>query len=362
MIIEATAIIVLLMVMLRLFYRTLQSTLRQRGVGVERVLIVGAGEVGRAVMRSIVARPDLGYRIVGYLDDDPERGSVDMGRMRGLGSLDQLHSVLYQDAIDLVIVTLPWRVYAKTAQIVSECEQRGIAARIVPDLFQLNMSRVRIENLDGIPLLGFAAEPKLSRSKRLVKRTLDVTLIVLALPFLAVPTAIIALLIVIDSPGPVFFRHRRVGENGCEFDMIKFRTMYNGAEHQHEKLVQDTGSDPRHFKLKDDPRRTRVGRWLRRLSLDELPNIINILRGDMSLVGPRAPTPKEVELYAPWQRQRLNVLPGLTGLWQVSGRSDVPFDEMCLMDIYYIENWSLALDIQLMLRTIPNVLFSNGAY
>ncbi|MHB8626895.1 MAG: sugar transferase [Aggregatilineales bacterium] len=362
MIIEATVIAVILLVLLRLVHRTLQSALRRRGIGIERVLIVGAGELGRAVMRSIVARPDLGYRVVGYLDDNPERGSVDLGRIRGFGELGQLQSVLFNHEIDLVIVTLPWTAHHKTAHIVAECAHRDVQTRVVPDLFQLNLSSVRVEHLAGIPLLGFTAEPKLSRAKRLVKRGLDVTLIVLTLPIVIIPGLLIATLIRLDSPGPILYKHRRVGQNGCEFDMFKFRSMYVDADKHHHDLIRETGSDPRHFKMKDDPRRTPVGKWIRRLSIDELPNLINVLRGEMSLVGPRAPTPNEVALYEPWQRQRLNTLPGITGLWQVSGRSDVPFEEMCLLDIYYIENWSLGLDLQIMMRTVPHVVMGSGAY
>lgn len=362
MIIEATVIAALLLIFLRLIHRTLQSALRQRGIGVERVLILGAGELGRAVMRNIVARPDLGYRVVGFLDDNPERGSVDLGRIRGLGAINQLHSVLYSHEIDLVIVTLPWTAHHKTAHIVTECAHRGVQTRIVPDLFQLNLSSVQIEHLAGIPLLGFIAEPKLSRAKRLVKRGLDITLIALALPILIIPAMLIALMIRLDSPGPILYKHRRVGQNGCEFDMFKFRSMYVDADKAHHDLIRETGSDPRHFKMKDDPRRTAVGKWIRRLSIDELPNLINVIRGEMSLVGPRAPTPQEVALYESWQRQRLNTLPGITGLWQVSGRSDVPFEEMCLLDIYYIENWSLGLDVQIIMRTVPHVVMGSGAY
>jgi exopolysaccharide biosynthesis polyprenyl glycosylphosphotransferase len=362
MIIEAAVIAAILIIGLRLIHRTLQSALRKRGIGVERVLVVGAGELGRAVMRNIVARPDLGYRVVGYLDDNPERGSVDLGRIRGFGALGQLHSVLYNHEIDLVIVTLPWTAHHKTSHIVTECAHRGVQTRVVPDLFQLNLSSVQVEHLAGIPLLGFTAEPKLSRAKRLVKRGLDITLIALAFPIVIIPALVIAALIRLDSPGPILYKHRRVGQNGCEFDMFKFRSMYVDSDKHHHDLIRETGSDPRHFKMKDDPRRTPVGKWIRRLSIDEWPNLINVLRGEMSLVGPRAPTPNEVALYESWQRQRLNTLPGITGLWQVSGRSDVPFEEMCLLDIYYIENWSLGLDLQIMIRTVPHVVTGDGAY
>ncbi len=362
MILEATVLTVLFLATARFILRTLQSWLRRHNIGVEHVLIIGAGEVGRAVMRGIVARPDLGYRITGYLDDDPERGSVDLGRLRGLGSLDGLRATLIDNKIDLAIITLPWMAHDKIQEIVAECEHHHVQARVVPDLFQLNMSQVRVETLAGIPLLGFAGEPTLSRLKRLAKRVMDILLVLIALPFILIPALIIGLMIVTDSPGPILFLHRRVGENGCEFDMFKFRSMHLDADKRHYDLVRQTNSDPRHFKMKDDPRVTRVGKWLRRMSIDEWPNLINVLRGEMSLVGPRAPTRSEVALYEPWQRQRLNTLPGVTGLWQVSGRSDVPFEEMCLLDIYYIENWSIALDVQIILRTLPHMLFGTGAY
>ncbi len=362
MILIATVLVVILLAAMRLIQRTLQSTLRSHGIGVERVLIVGAGEAGRAVMRGIVARPDLGFRIVGYLDDDPERGSVDLGRLRGLGGLNQLRTALHDNEIDLAIITLPWTAHDKIQEIVAECTHHRVQARIVPDVFQLNMSQVRVETLAGIPLLGLSGEPALSQVKRIAKRVLDVLLVLLAAPIVAIPAIIVWILVKSDSPGPALYRHRRVGENGCEFDMFKFRSMYVDADKRHAELIRETGSDPRHFKMKDDPRVTRVGKWLRRMSVDEWPNLLNVLRGEMSLVGPRAPTPDEVKHYEPWQRQRLNTRPGVSGLWQVSGRSDVPFEEMCLLDIYYIENWSIALDVQIMLRTLPHVMFGKGAY
>jgi lipopolysaccharide/colanic/teichoic acid biosynthesis glycosyltransferase len=175
-------------------------------------------------------------------------------------------------------------------------------------------------------------------------------------------TLLIALAIKLDSPGPIFYVQRRVGKNGRNFEIVKFRSMVQNAEKLHAEMVRKTGANPKRPKWENDPRITRVGRWLRRTSIDELPNLVNVLRGEMSIVGPRPPTPSEVELYEPWQRQRLNTQPGMTGLWQVSGRSKVPFEEQCLLDIYYIENWSIGLDIQILLRSIPNVLFGTGAY
>jgi len=362
LIVIAAFLAVLLLAGWRAVYRIVRRSLRARGIGVEQVLLVGAGYVGRTVLSAMLARPELGYMPVGYLDDDPERGSVDMGRLRGLGGLQNLSAVLAEHAINLVIVALPWNARSQIMDVVSACEQRGIPARVVPDLFQLNMSQVRVENLEGIPLLGLKTATGMSRGQALAKRAIDLAIVAIASPFVLVIGVLIALAIRLDSKGPIFYKHRRVGKGGQKFHMYKFRSMVDGAEKMHNDLIRQTGADPKRPKWENDPRITRVGKWLRRTSIDELPNLINVIRGEMSIVGPRPPTPDEVALYEPWQRARLNTLPGITGLWQVSGRSKVPFEEQCLLDIYYIENWSIGLDLQILLRTVPNVLLGNGAY
>lgn len=362
MILIAAVLVIVLLSLERAIYRGMRAYLRARGVGIERVLIAGVGNLGRAVLSSILARPDLGYVPVGFLDDSPERGTVDIGRVRGLGSLDNLESLLEQRSADLVIVALPWHARHRIMQLVALCERYGVQVRVVPDLFQLSMSQVRVENLEGIPLLGLKTDTRLQRGAFLIKRIIDLAIVFLTLPIVGPVVFLIGLAIKLDSPGPVLYRHRRVGKDGRIFHMFKFRSMIKDADKKHAELIRQTGVDPRRPKWENDPRITRVGRWLRRTSIDELPNLINVVRGEMSIVGPRPPTPTEVELYESWQRQRLNTHPGLTGLWQVSGRSKVPFAEQCLLDIYYIENWSLGLDLQIMLRTIPNVLLGNGAY
>jgi exopolysaccharide biosynthesis polyprenyl glycosylphosphotransferase len=362
MLIMAAVLVVAFVALARLVYRMLRAHLRRRGIGVERVLLVGAGEVGRAVLSSIIARPDLGYVPVGYLDDNPERGGVDMGRVRGLGGVENLSPLLDQAAADLVIVALPWDARNRIMEIVARCEQRGISSRVVPDLFQLNMSQVQVENLEGIPLLGLKTETRMTRSKMLIKRALDLLLIMLCMPFILLIGLLAALAIRLDSPGPILFRQKRVGKDGHIFSVYKFRSMVINADALRERMIRQTGADPRRPKWEHDPRITRVGKFLRRTSLDELPNLINVIRGEMSLVGPRPPMPAEVEQYEPWMRQRLNTQPGLTCLWQVSGRSKIPFEEQVLLDIYYIENWSLGLELQILLRTIPQVLLGTGAY
>ncbi|GAB4510840.1 MAG: sugar transferase [Anaerolineae bacterium] len=346
----------------RVILRVVQTRLRNKGIGVERVLIIGVGEVGQAVLRTMIARKELGYRPVGYLDDNPERGSVDLGRVRGLGKTNNLPHVIKQHQVNLVVITLRWEHHERIVELVRAAQKAGADVRVVPDVFQLNMKQVQVENLDGIPLLGVTGAAEFPGTNRLIKRLIDLSLVILAAPFLLLTFGLIALAIYLDDKGPVFYRQRRVGENGREFDMLKFRSMIRDADKLQQRLVQEHQLDARHPKIPDDPRITRVGKLLRRTSMDELPNLINVVRGHMSLVGPRPPTPDEVALYEPWHRQRLKIMPGMTGLWQVSGRSDVPFDEMCLLDIYYIENWSIRLDLQILMMTVPRVLLRHGAY
>ena len=362
MIIYVAGITVVLLSGARLIQRIIQARLRARGIGVQHTLVIGVGDVGRSVLRTMIARKELGYYPVGYLDDDPERGSVDLGRVKGLGNVENLENVIQQKRVDHVVITLPWTHHDLIVKLIQICQRYGIDVSVVPDVFQLNMRQVLVENVDGIPLLRVNGHVPLKGSNRLIKRAMDIALVALASPLLFLLVGLVGLAIRLESVGPIFYTARRVGENGEEFKMIKFRSMIPDAEKMQEELVKTHELDPRHPKLKDDPRVTRVGRIIRRLSLDELPNIANVLTGHMSLVGPRPPTPDEVSLYEPWHMQRLQVKPGMTGLWQVSGRSEVPFDEMCLLDIYYIENWSMQLDAQILMMTIPRVLLRQGAY
>lgn len=346
----------------RVIQRMVQANQRAKGIGIERVLIVGAQEVGQAVLRTMLARKELGYFPVGFIDDDRDLGWQSKGQVRDLGGLSGLPKVIRDEKIDLVVITLRWAHHDEIVKIIESAQQAGAFVRVVPDLFQLNLRHVQIENLDGIPLLGVGQKASIQGASRLLKRVIDLVLIGLTSPLLLLVFAAVALAIRMEGVGPVFYSQKRMGEKGKLFDFYKFRSMIPDADKYREELVQQHNQDPRHPKIVDDPRITRVGRLLRKTSLDELPNLFNVIRGEMSLVGPRPPTPDEVELYQPWHLQRLQAIPGLTGLWQVSGRSDVPFDEMCLLDIYYIENWSIRLDAQILLMTIPRVLLRQGAY
>lgn len=361
MLLLAGILIVIILSVVRLIRFSLVMNQRRRGIGVQRVLIVGLGEVGRAVARNILADPWLGYKLVGYVDDDPAKGESHLGRIKGLGDLGNLSTILTNEDVNEVIVTLPWMYHRKIIQIIESCEQQNIRVRVVPDVFQQRMRSVDVESLGGIPLIGPETDT-LGAPERLIKRVIDLAISIVLLPFILLFFLFIGLAIKLESRGPIIFKHHRVGKDGGEFYAYKFRSMIDGADRMQASLQKLNEAEGPLFKIKDDPRLTRVGKFIRKTSIDEIPQFFNVLKGDMSLVGPRPGTPDEVKKYEPWQEKRLTIRPGITGIWQTSGRSDVPFDEMCLLDIYYIENWSLDLDIRILLQTIPHVISRKGAY
>ncbi len=354
-------LIIILIGLFRLVLDLVTERLQAHGIGVDRVLVVGAGELGRMVMRTIAARPELGYRVVGFLDDDEQKGSTDIGRLKALGGLDRLPSVLKSENVSDVIITLPWTYNRKIVKLIDQAEREGVRACLVPDLFQLTFSSVDVNNNLGIPLIS-TRPVRIHGGNLLIKRALDLVLGSVMLVALLPAMGLAALAIKLDSPGPIIFKQTRVGRGGRLFTCYKLRSMRQGAEEEQKTLQDLNEADGPLFKIRDDPRCTRVGRFLRRTSLDETPQFINVLRGEMSMVGPRPPVPAEVANYQDWHRQRLAATPGLTGMWQISGRSDVSFDEMALLDIWYLENQSLGLDIKILLKTIPVVLRGRGAY
>ncbi len=344
----------------RMIVAAVMGMLHRLGLGETHLLVVGSGRLGKVIMQNIAANPGLGYTIVGFLHDMTEPPG-DFGRFRMLGTLEDLGLVIRSMQIDTVIIALPASMNEQAIKMVRLCERFGASFKLAPDLYELSLSRIDVEAIEGIPLLNIR-QASLNTWQSLVTRLVDVVgsllILLVSTPF----WILIALAIRLDSEGEVIYTQTRIGLNGRAFKMYKFRSMYQDAERKQASLWGKNEARGPMFKIKDDPRVTRVGKFLRRISLDEFPQFINVIKGDMSLVGPRPPLPNEVAVYEEWQRGRLAIKPGLTGLWQVRGRSDISFDEGVLMDLYYIENWSLHLYFQILFRTIPAVLRRQGAY
>ena len=338
----------------RLFFRALNG----RAYRPRRVLIVGAGEVGQRVASMVREYAWTGLHLVGYLDDDSRK------RQNGLpvlGSIDEVRRVVKRDGISDVVVTLPRRAYGRVNQLVAALHDLPVHVRVVPDYFSLALYRATVDDFGGLPMINLR-DPALNDVQRLFKRLFDLAVgsifTLVALPVLGS----VALAIKLDSPGPVLFRQQRVGESGRLFTMYKFRSMVVGAEKMQERVNDVDGEGHVIHKKRDDPRVTRVGHLIRRFSLDELPQLFNVLKGNMSLVGPRPELPWLVEKYEPWQRKRFAVPQGITGWWQVNGRSDKPMHLHTEDDLYYIQNYSLLLDLLILWKTIWVVLRGRGAY
>jgi exopolysaccharide biosynthesis polyprenyl glycosylphosphotransferase len=299
---------------------------------------------------------------VGFLDDDPAKQGERIGGVPVLGTLPDAPRVVAENRITDVVFALPLRAHREMANLVARLEELPVNIKVAPDLGPLVFYRTTVETFGDIPLIGLK-EPVIRPHQRVLKRMMDIGISAVALVVSAPIWPAIALAIKLDSPGPVIFRQQRVGEGGKLFTMYKFRTMHVGAEKLERTLVESAlAQGERLFKSPDDPRVTRVGRFLRRTSLDELPQLWNVLKGDMSLVGPRPELPAFVERYEPWQRKRFGVPQGLTGWWQVHGRSDKPMYWHTEDDLYYIQNYSLLLDLRILLLTALSVIRGRGAY
>jgi exopolysaccharide biosynthesis polyprenyl glycosylphosphotransferase len=359
----AWIVIVVLLVAWRALLVAVQRYRWTRGIGQERILVVGGTGLGRHVMEGIVAQPDLGYALVGYLDDRAPATVSERPNQhfRHIGPIRSLEDHLRAGGVDQVIIALPFWEHHRLPELASACRAVGVEFRVAPDLYELSFDRVDVGDLVGIPLIGLK-EVKLRGGNLVLKRAMDLALVALALPVALPLSLVIALAIRRDSPGPVVFQQRRVGRGGRLFTCYKFRTMVADAEARKAELQSLNEADGPLFKMKNDPRTTGVGRLLRRYSLDELPQLWNIVRGEMSWVGPRPATPQEVEQFEEWHHRRFEVSPGLTGLSQVLGRSDISFDEMVRLDIFYAEHWSPAMDVRILLQTVPAVLSGRGAY
>jgi len=375
LIVYAWVLLVVLLAVGRTLLYGLLGRLHSSGWNTKRVVVAGSTSIGKMVMQNLLNKRTHGYHLVGFLQESRPADVVvsgsdtaaptlaNFGRFVCLGGVSDIQHVVAHWAIDEVIVALPATNHADIADICAHCEAKQVAVKLVPDLFELSLSRVHMDHLAGIPLID-VQRTQPGRGARAVKRASDVVVSAVALLLMSWLFALVALAIKLDSRGPVLYTEQRVGKGGKPFTFLKFRSMYVNADRMLDGLIAEKGiADPRIFKDKNDPRRTRVGRVIRRLSIDELPQLLNVLRGDMSLVGPRPPLPGEVARYEPHHLKRLDVVGGLTGLWQVSGRSNIEsFEEVIIMDTYYIDNWSLGLDLKILLRTVLAVVTRNGAY
>ncbi|HSR46351.1 MAG TPA: sugar transferase, partial [Anaerolineales bacterium] len=326
-----------------------------------RILIVGAGDLGRRAARVLIDHSRWGYTLAGFVDDDPAKIGQKLVEHPILAAIDRVADVASERQADEVWICLPGRSYERVQWVVAQLERTPVRIKIAPDFFSLALVRARAEIVAGIPLIGLR-EPLIEGSARVVKRAFDIVLAVLSLLILAVPMALIALAIRLGSPGPALLRQQRVGENGRLFGMLKFRTMVEDAEALQEQVLVKTQDGKIIHKQAGDPRVTRVGRFLRRYSLDELPQLWNVLVGDMSLVGPRPELPWLVDRYDSWQRKRFAVPQGITGWWQVNGRSDKPMHLSTEDDLYYVYNYSLWLDIRILAMTPVVVVRGTGAF
>jgi exopolysaccharide biosynthesis polyprenyl glycosylphosphotransferase len=332
-----------------------------RGEQHRRVLIVGTGNRAERLAGRLCRRPEWGIDIVGFLDSDPTVVGKSILGARVLGTLDEITPVLRDHVIDEVVLAIPRGMISVAEKVVLACEEEGVKVRLMADLFEINVARMVLDEFDDVPLLTF--EPVAQEEwKLLMKRALDLGITLAAMPIMLPLMGVIALAIKRDSPGPAFFKQLRVGHNKRRFLLYKFRTMIEESERLQSSLEHLNEAQGPIFKITADPRVTRIGRFLRRSSLDELPQLFNVIRGEMSLVGPRPMSIRDVNLFDRGiQRRRFSVRPGITCLWQVSGRSDLPFSKWLELDLWYIEHWSLGLDLQILARTIPAVFRGAGA-
>ncbi len=335
-------------VVLRLVFRRLRSA----GRNIRYVLVVGAGPRAQAFAAQLEDHRELGLEVTGFLDDDV----YDLPRgWRQLGRLDAIETILHDTVVDEVVICLPFSQWDKVDAISQIAEDEGKIVRVPMDVIGRAFSQGRMEDLDGTPVFSLVSGPDRAIGLAL-KRGLDVAGSLAALVLLSPVFALVAIAIRRHDGGPTLFRQVRVGLHGRPFEVQKFRTMTIDAEARYADVAGQSDTRGAAFKMTNDPRITPVGRFLRRTSLDELPQFWNVLRGEMSLVGPRPAPPREVESYDLWHRRRLSMKPGITGLWQVTARQSDDFEERAELDLAYIDRWSLWLDAKILLRTIPAAL------
>ncbi len=357
-------------VLLYLYRRSLSGRKQAR----TNLLMVGAGQVGQSVVRELQKYAWADTNIIGYAVDDERKQGKELDGLPVLGTLSDLQRLAVQHRIDAAIAALPLHAHEQLVQTCKTLQACGVRVYVVPDLFALSFPSATLDGFGGIPVIDLG-QPGIHGWPRTFKRVIDVIAAALGVVALSPFLALVAIAIKLDSPGPILYRQPRVGENGRVFLMFKFRSMRAdsdpGMHREHvARLIRENvgvfqidgdGHSTVSLKLENDPRITRVGKFIRKTSIDELPQLFNVLRGEMSLVGPRPPLPYEVELYKEWHKRRFEAIPGITGLWQVKGRNRVSFDEMVRMDLEYIEHQSFWLDLKILIQTPLAVVSGKGA-
>jgi exopolysaccharide biosynthesis polyprenyl glycosylphosphotransferase len=331
---------------------------RTRSAYLQSAIIVGSGDIAKAVARKFVQHPEYGVRMVGFVDAAPVGPSPDGVPL--LGSPERLPEIVDERGIDRVVIAFPQDSSDSTVEQIRSLADSRVHVDVVPSLLKVVNPHVDVHTVEGVPLIGLPPF-SLTRLQRRLKRAMDVVISSVGLIALAPFFLLIAILIKIDSRGPVFFRQLRMGADEKPFHILKFRTMKEDADERKTEVAHlnkhlAPGGDPRMFKIAGDPRVTRVGRYLRRYSIDELPQLFNVIKGEMTLVGPRPLILDEDRHVSGWARKRLDLKPGMTGLWQVLGRNEIPFNEMIQLDYTYVTSWSLWRDCRLLLRTVPLML------
>jgi exopolysaccharide biosynthesis polyprenyl glycosylphosphotransferase len=353
---------VILAIGVRFTLRRVVYWMRNHGHLLSPTILVGADQEGIALLENLRQWRHSGLSIIGFVDDGRPPGSVVEESMRVLGRIEDLERLVQAEKVAEVIVATGSLTREQLLELFRLASWNpNLKLRLSSGLFEIVSTGLHIKELASVPLIEFN-KTRITGLNAVLKSILDILIALVGLVVLAPFLSLIAILIRVDSPGPVIYRHRVVGAHGKEFDAFKFRTMDQGNHKvfiEHPELGQQFEEN---YKLKDDPRVTRLGRFLRTYSIDELPQFLNVLRGEMSIVGPRFISPPEMEKYGRWYINLFTVKPGITGLWQVSGRSDISYEERVRLDMYYIRNWSIWLDIYLMISTIPAVLTKKGAY
>ena len=347
----------------KVLVRGLARYVRSKGLNYRTVLIVGTGRRALDVARMIVDHKYWGFKILGFVSDG-HRLPNGWARYRVFGTVPDLKKILEQapreQPLDEIVFAVTRKKLDEMKQIFLMCEELGIRTRVAMNFFNNRVARIEVEELEGVPFLTFTTTPS-NETQLAAKRLLDIAVSMLLLVITMPVLVIAALAIKLTSPGSIVFKQERIGLNGRIFTLYKLRTMIADAHERRGEVMQLNEMTGPVFKANGDPRITTVGRWLRKFSLDEIPQLWNVLKGDMSLVGPRPPIPEEVASYHRWHRRRLSMKPGLTCLWQVSGRNKIDFDRWMQLDLQYIDNWSPSLDLKILLRTIPAVLSGKGA-